>query len=130
MSDPTRKTPNANWILMSIEPQFTRWTNGTFMALSSLCNIDDGHQPIHQEWVLSFSRMGKARCNNADIQTCLRDFDALDFEEDNHEPNGIARKFWMPVEYKYRTKCPCKDEVMGSQDDYVYSVPKTSEGIA
>lgn len=122
--EPARRAPSANWILVGIEKDWTRYTNGRFMALSSLCNIDDGHQPIHLEWVLSFSRMGKARCNNADIKECLHDFDATDFEEDNHEPNGIARKFWLPVEHKYRKPCPCKDEIMASQDDYVYSIKK------
>lgn len=124
MEEPKRKTPGLGWQLMGIEPQFTRWTNGVYMALSSLCPIDDGHQPIHLEWVLSFSRMGISRCNDADIHACLKAFDALDFEEDNHEPNGVARKFWLPVEHQYRNKCPCKDEEMGSQDDYIFSVPK------
>ena len=123
-----RKAPSNGWRNDGINQDWTAWVShcGRFYALSSLCMIDDGHQEPHQEWIISFSGMGRRRLTNAEIKKCLNDFDASDFEEDNHEP-GIVRKFWMAVEHKYRNPCPCKDEMVITEDGYQYSVKKDSK---
>lgn len=100
------------------------WQSGQYRALSSLVNIDDGHQPPHYEWVVSFSKSSRETLTDTEVKKCLKEFDALDFEEDNHEP-GIARKFFLPVEHKYRKPCPCKDEEIVREGDHVYSKLKT-----
>lgn len=118
-----RRKPSGNWTLIDINPQFTAYQRGQFCALSSLVNVYDEHQPAHWEWLISFSKMGMARLSNAEVQQCLKDFGAEDFMEDNHEP-GIARKFWLAVEEKYRVPCPCQDEQVIVEGDYRYSVKK------
>ena len=115
-----RKVGALGWVVTGITKDFTMWQSGQFRALSSLVNIEDGHQPPHYEWVVSFSQQSRQPLTNKQVAQCLRDFDALDFEEDNHDP-GIARKFFLPVEHKYRKPCPCKDERMIALGDYVYS---------
>ena len=116
----TRKVGALGWNVTGILPEFTMWQKGELRALSSLVNIDDGHQPPHYEWVVSFSQSSRQPLNDKQVAQCLRDFDALDFEEDNHEP-GIARKFFQPVEHQYRKPCPCKDERLVALGDYIYS---------
>jgi len=116
----TRKIGALGWNVIGILPEFTMWQKGEYRALSSLANIDDGHQPPHYEWIVSFSKQSREVLTDAEIAKCLADFDALDFEEDNHEP-GIARKFFLPVEHQYRKPCPCKDERIVSLGDYKYS---------
>jgi hypothetical protein len=116
----TRKTGALGWVVTGIERDYTMWQSGKFRALSSLVNIDDGHQQPHYEWVVSFSQQDRQTVSDKDIARCLRDFDALDFEEDNHEP-GIARKFFLPVEHQYRKPCPCKDERLIALGEFIYS---------
>lgn len=118
-----RRKPNSNWSLLSIKPEYTAWQCGHMSALSSVVNVYDEHQPAHWEWLVSFSNMGKRRLSNQEIAICLRDFGAVDFLEDNHE-SGIARKFWLAVEEKYRVPCPCQDEKVIVEGDYKYSVAK------
>lgn len=119
-----RKTPSGAWYIIGITPDYTAWQSGSFCALSSVAYLHDEHQPPHWEWVISFSRMGRARLNDAEVKQCLRDFDALEFEEDNHEP-GIARKFWLAADPQFRKPCPCKDETVIVEGDYRYSVKNT-----
>lgn len=116
-----RRKPTSAWTMLNITSSWTQWQRGHFCALSSLVNVYDEHQPAHWEWLISFSNMGKKRLSNAEIQNCLKDFNAEDFMEDNHEP-GIARKFWLAVEEKYRVQCPCQDETVIVDGDYRYSV--------
>lgn len=115
-----RKVGALGWNVTGILPEFTMWQKGEYRALSSLVNIDDGHQPPHYEWIVSFSKQSRETLTDNEVARCLADFDALDFEEDNHEP-GIARKFWLAVEHKYRNPCPCKDERIIALGDYKYS---------
>lgn len=121
--DAQRRVPTGGWTVMGIYPQYTAYQQGRFCALSSLVDVYDDHQPAHWEWLISFSNMGNARLSNAEIQKCLKDFNALDFMEDNHEP-GVARKFWLAVEEKYRVPCPCQNEHVIVEGDYKYSVKK------
>lgn len=115
-----RKTGALGWVVTGIRKDFTMWQKGQYRALSSLVYLDDGHQPLHWEWVVSFSKSSRERLSNVEIAQCLKEFDASDFYEDNHEP-GIARKFWLPVEYQYRTACPCKDETVKAEGEFIYS---------
>lgn len=116
-----RRAPTGSWTLIDINQNYTAYQRGQFCALSSLVNVYDEHQPAHWEWLVSFSKVGNARLSNAEIKECLRDFGAEDFMEDNHEP-GVARKFWLAVEEKYRVPCPCQDEKLIVEGDYRYSV--------
>lgn len=118
-----RRTPSGGWHMMDMNKDWTAYQKGKFCALSSLVNVYDEHQPAHWEWLISFSNMGRARLSDAEIKKCLRDFGAEDFMEDNHEP-GVARKFWLAVEEKYRVPCPCQDEEVIVEGDYRYSVKK------
>lgn len=118
-----RRAPTAAWTMLTIKPEWTQWQLGHLCALSSLVNVYDDHQPPHWEWLISFSNMGKKRLTNMEIKICLRDFGAEDFMEDNHEP-GVARKFWLAVDEKYRVPCPCQDEKVIVEGDYKYSVKK------
>lgn len=123
MTTTTRKRPTSGWIMIRMYPEYTAWQRGKYCALSSLAMLDDGHQPPHWEWIVSFSIMGKERLSNAEVQQCLKEFDAENFEEDNHSP-GVARKFWLAVDPQYRKPCPCKDEIVITEGDYQYSVKK------
>ena len=123
----SRRSPNANWSLQGIHKDFTAYQCGHMCALSSLVYVEDEHLPPHWEWLISFSDMGTRRLSNHDIKKCLKDFDALDFEEDNHE-RGVVRKFWLAVDHQYRKPCPCKDETVIVEGDYQYSVKKLEKG--
>lgn len=120
---PNRKAPDSGWNVIGIYPEYTAYQKGKYCALSSVCYIEDEHLPPHWEWLISFSGMGAQRLSDLDIKKCLKDFEATDFEEDNHE-RGITRKFWLAVEHKYRIPCPCKDEKIIIENDYKYSVKK------
>jgi hypothetical protein len=119
----TRKSPATGWSMLDVMTLWTRWCRGNYLALSSVAYIDDQHQPPHWEWVVSFSHTHGRRLTNEEVLECLRDFDAGDFEEDNHE-DGIVRKFWLAVDPQYRTPCPCKDEDIVTEGDYSYSIKK------
>jgi hypothetical protein len=119
----TRRIPENGWTLLGISKPYTAWQKGHICALSSLVNVYDEHQPAHWEWLISFSNMGRKRLSNQEIAICLKDFGAEDFMEDNHE-SGIARKFWLAVDEKYRVPCPCQDENVIVEGDYKYSVKK------
>jgi hypothetical protein len=121
--DAERRRPENGWTMLGIERPYTRWQKGQYCALSSLVNVYDEHQPAHWEWLISFSNMGRKRLSNQEVAICLKDFGAEAFIEDNHEP-GIARKFWLAVEEKYRVPCPCQDETVIVEGDYKYSVKK------
>ena len=120
-SEPKRLSPSGGWNLIGIYPEYTAYQKGQICAISSLVEVEDEHLPLHQEWLVSFSVMGRARASNAQIKMALKDFDALDFEEDNHE-RGIARKFWKAADPKYRIPCPCKNEKVIVEGEYQYSV--------
>lgn len=122
---PNRKYPQEpGWSAIGVNKDHTAWQKGYVYALSSLISVMDEHQPAHFEWLVSFSKMGKRRLSNAEIQPVLKAFGIEDFEEDNHE-KGIARKFWLAVEEKYRKPCPCKDEMIITEGEYQYSVKVT-----
>lgn len=118
-----RKCPSNGWALLKITPDYTAYQKGEWSALSSLVQVEDEHLPLHWEWLVSFSRMGRSRLTNKEIAQCLRDFDAEAFEEDNHE-RGVARKFWYAVDPQYRKPCPCKDEMVITEGDYQFSTKK------
>lgn len=68
---------------------------------------------------ISISDNGE-RCPQWAALQVLKQFDASDFEEDNHAPQKIIRSFWKPVNGK-ATECPCKDEVPPEIDgDYTW----------
>ena len=122
-SPPRRKPQGNGWSMIGISEEYTAWKCGEYCALSASVFLSDEHLPPHWEWLVSFSKNGGQRVSNGEIEFCLKAFDALDFEEDNHE-NGMARKFWYAVEQKYRVPCPCKDEKVITEGDYQYSVKK------
>ena len=123
MTQENRRQPaSGDWQMIGIYPQYTAWQKGPFCALSSMAHVYDDHQPAHWEWLISFSYMGKRSLSNQEIKLCLKDFGAEDFIE-NHEP-GVARKFWLAVDEKYRVPCPCQDETVIVEGDYRYSVKK------
>jgi hypothetical protein len=116
-----RRIPQNGWSLIGVYPEYTAWQKGAVRALSSLIEVEDEHLPLHHEWLVSFSQESRRPLNNKHIEKCLQDFGAIDFMEDNHE-RGIARKFWLAVDPKYRIPCPCKDEMTVNEGDYSYSV--------
>lgn len=120
---PNRRAPSGGWTLIGIYPEYAAYQKGKFCALSSVVHLGDEHLPPHWEWLISFSDRGRGRLSDSEVKKCLRDFDAVDFEEDNHE-RGNARKFWLAVEEKYRKPCPCKDEMVITEGDYKYSIKK------
>lgn len=123
---PDRRRPQGfGWVVVEMNEHYTAWQNGIYCALSSVVHVFDDHQPEHWEWLVSFSNMGKQRLTNEQIKFCLKAFDAENFEEDNHE-SGIARKFWLAIDEKYRKPCPCKDEMVITEGDYQYSVKKST----
>lgn len=123
MNPERRKPQGFGWKIIDLNKEYTAWQNGIYCALSSVVFIEDEHLPPHWEWLVSFSNMGKKRLSNKEIDFCLKAFDAENFEEDNHE-SGIARKFWLAMDEKYRIPCPCKDEMVITEGDYQYSVKK------
>lgn len=118
-----RRTPNSKWSVVGIYRNYTAYRRNDFYGLSSLVNISDEHFPAHEEWLVSFSKANRARLSNKEIKVCLKDWCLEGFLEDNHEP-GLARKFWMAVEEKYRLPCACQDETVIVEGDYRYSVKK------
>ncbi len=60
--------------------------------------------PDHWEWLVSFSAKGGTRVSNAQLDWILKDWGLEEAEEDNHEP-GIARKFFMAIDPRYRVPC-------------------------
>jgi len=124
MKTPDRRRPiSGGWKLEQIHRDYVVWRKDLFVCLSSVVYIEDEHLPPHWEWLISFSLDGMAALNDQQINKCLQDFDALNFEEDNHE-RGIARKFWLAIDQKYRKPCPCKDEIIITEGDYKYSQKK------
>jgi len=121
---PARKKPfGFEWTIIEVNENWTAWKAGDTCALSSVVYIEDEHLPPHYEWLVSFSKNGLYRLSNKEIKPALKAFDLYLFEEDNHEI-GIARKYWLAVEEKYRKPCPCKDEKQIIEDDYIYSIKK------
>ena len=118
-----RKAPDSSWVMIGIYHEYTAYQRGNYRALSSIALLHDNHQPAHWEWVVSFSYGGVRRLTDDEIKKCLQEFGAQNFVEDNHEA-GIARKFWLAVEEKYRAPCPCQDENVIVEGDYRYSVKK------
>lgn len=51
-----------------------------------------------------------ARVPASIVPMILKQFDAADFEEDNHAPRKIIRSFWKPVSGP-AGECACKEEV-------------------
>lgn len=127
MKKPERRKPQGfGWSIVEINENYTAWQKGDVCALSSVVFVEDEHLPPHWEWLVSFSSMGRRRLCDKEIAMVLPIFGAEDFEEDNHE-QGIARKFWLSVDEKYRKPCPCKDEVLITEGDYKYSIKKENQ---
>lgn len=121
---PQRKIPEGfGWNFIEINENWTAWQKGNVCALSSVIQVEDEHLPLHWEWLVSFSNMGKKVLSNDELKQPLKDFGAEEFEEDNHE-KGIARKFFMAVEPRFRKPCPCKDEILITEGEYQYSIKK------
>ena len=121
---PERRRPQGfGWQMITVNKDWTAWQCGNVCALSSMVFVEDEHQPAHWEWLISFSKGGRARLSDAELAPALKAFDATNFEEDNHEP-GIARKFWYAVDVQYRKPCPCKNEIVITEGDYRYSQEK------
>jgi hypothetical protein len=118
-----RLKPEGQWNCIGVYRNFTAFQKGDICALSSVIEVADEHLPFHEEWLISFSVLGKQRCSNKHIKEALKDFHAEDFEEDNHV-RGIARKFWKAVDPQYRVPCPCKNELVITEGEYQYSVKK------
>ena len=72
---------------------------------------------------MSFSMRGQRHLTKKEMNRVIKDWKMEEFEEDNHE-RGIARKFWMAVDPKYRIPCPCKDEEIVTEGDYQWSRKK------
>ena len=118
-----RKPQGSGWRMVDINENWTAWKKGGVYALSSVIEVEDEHQPLHWEWMISFSYMGQRVLTNKELKKPIKDFCAEGFEEDNHE-KGIVRKFFMAVEPKYRVPCPCKDEIIITEGEYSYSAKK------
>ena len=124
MIQPQRRSPkHGGWVLQEIREHFTIWRKGHLVCLSSIVWIEGEHLPPHWEWLISFSYEGRSVLNDEQIKKCLSDFEASEFEEDNHE-RGNARKFWLAVDQKYRKPCPCKDEIIVKEGSSIYSQKK------
>jgi hypothetical protein len=124
LMQPERRNPQGNgWRLVMMNEHYTAWQKGEVCALSSIIFVEDEHQPVHWEWLVSFSKMGIDRLSNEEVKPALRAFNAEEFEEDNHE-RGIARKYFFAVDPQFRKPCPCKDEIVITEGDYKYSIKK------
>lgn len=119
---PAYKPSGGGWSFSSFVEAGMAWQHITgICAISSIVWVNDEHEPeFHWEWLVSFSVMGRQRVTNKQLEFVLRDWSMQDFEEDNHEP-GIARKFWLAVEQRFRKPCPCKDEIIKSEGEYSWS---------
>ncbi|WP_339862279.1 hypothetical protein [Paremcibacter congregatus] len=124
MSDkpPSRQPNGAGWKFIGLIEAGAGWRHSKgICAISSVAWVNDDHEPErHWEWLISFSVMGRHRVSNKDLKWILKDWDMENFEEDNHEP-GIARKFWLAIEERFRKPCPCKDEIIKSEGEYFWS---------
>lgn len=113
---PPKKPISGNWSLQKDDPEFIDRNEG-YRYLSPLGirvissvhiveNVDGGGVSPHYH--ISISDNGN-RCPQWAAIQVLSQFDASDFEEDNHAPRKIIRSFWKPVMGK-AGECPCKDE--------------------
>ncbi len=127
MDKPTSKIPTGSWTFLQFCDQGMAWQHPSGVcAISSIVWVNDEHEPeYHWEWLVSFSIMGRRRVSDKKLKWILKDWGMEDFEEDNHTP-GIARKFWLAVDQKFRKPCPCKDEIIKSEDEYFWSEKKGS----
>lgn len=77
---------------------------------------------VGPQWIVSISRGGRRRPTNGECRRLLRHLGIGDAEEDNHE-NGIARKFWYPLDPSQRVDCQCKadEEQVVEPDGYTWS---------
>ena len=120
---PKTKSPRGFWYFRGPTSYgATIWANSAqiIVAISGVHWVANSVDPPHWEWCISFSSNG-GRCSDNQIEYALEAFDFEGAEEDNHEP-GIARKFWLAVDEKYRKPCPCKDEeIVTESDGYQWS---------
>lgn len=130
---PTHQPISKRWIIAGVTPQGVAWIRRTNMgrgyyAISSRIVVKEPHHETpNEQFLVSFSFQngkGPQRISNVNLAPILREWGIDDqWEEDNHE-RGAARKFWLPLEERYRRPCPCKDEVVITEGDYSYSVKK------
>lgn len=122
-----KKPTSGNWELLPDEPDFIKKIQGYrylsplgIRVISSVHIVenlrDAGHSPHYH---ISLSDNGK-RIPASIVDIILKQFDATDFEEDNHAPLKIIRSFWKPVERPAEV-CPCKDNEKPEVDgDYIW----------
>lgn len=101
------------------------WLRGNFRILSSIQDNELSSGAVGPTWCVSISRRGRRRPTVNECRRLLRHFGMGSAEEDNHE-NGIARKFWMPVDPAERVDCECKidEEQVVEADGYTWSRPR------
>lgn len=80
-------------------------------------NSDGGGKSPH--WHITISDNGQ-RVPASIVPKILKQFDASDFEEDNHAPQKIIRSFWKRIQGP-DSVCPCNEnEVPEIHGDYVW----------
>jgi len=122
---PDSRVPRApGWVRAERSPRWQAWRRGRFLALSTLDEMElpDGSGRTGPTWLVSISRRGTRRPTDEECRRVLSAFGLAGAAEDNHE-NGIARKFWMPVDPAERRACECKEteEQVVEPDGYTWS---------
>lgn len=121
MNEP-KKPIRGNWLYSGKEPWGFVWDRLDGMRVISSIDLASPQEgaPAVPNWHVSVSKNG-ARCTMEEARQVLSDFDALDLEEDNHDPKHKARHFWLQCDPAHRKPCPCKDTEEPIDDKgYVY----------
>lgn len=110
--EPRKPKPTSSWVpitphIESPEPdQYLR----KYSHQLAFANVISALERTQRGWEhhISVSVMGQ-RPDEHIVEIMKRDFDAYDFEEDNH--NSVhARHFWKPLERDKEGECECKSE--------------------
>ena len=119
---PSRAPQGDGWTFLQFAAAGMAWQHRSgICAISSTIWVNDEHEPeLHWEWLVSFSVMGQSRVSDKRLKWVLKAWGMEEFEEDNHEL-GIARKFWLAIEPRFRKPCPCKDEIILTDGEYRWS---------
>jgi hypothetical protein len=124
---PPKKPIDGNWIRCDDPPKIVEAFEGYrylsplgLRVISSVHVVENadgsGHSPHYH---ISITDNGK-RVPASVVPLILKQFGAIDFEEDNHAPRKILRSFWKRIDGKLG-ECPCKDEVKPETDgDYTW----------
>lgn len=107
---------------------YKKWTHLDGRTVTSSVDMIDAQGGARPEWHIAISMMGW-RPTAEIVESTLKDFDAIDFEEDNHV-SGNARHFWLPIDPQFRKLCYCKEtEKPVTEGEFVYR-PDDHEGKA